>query len=98
MSTLKALLTDKHIIAFIILNIADVALTLLLLSWGGTELNPIYSSLGHVHLIPPTKLAFVGLTLLALWNYRLLHLVRWVNIGMGLIVAFNITMVIGQLI
>ena len=98
MSTLKALLSDKDIITFIVLNIADLALTLLLLSWGGTEMNPIYSSLGRVQLIPPTKLAFVGLTLLALWNFRLLHLVRWINIGMGLIVVFNISMVIGQFI
>jgi len=98
MSILKALLTDKSVVTFIVLNIADTALTLLLLSWGGTELNPIYSTLGRVQLIPPTKLAFVGLTLLILWNYRLLHLMRWINIGMGLIVAFNILMVIGQFI
>ena len=98
MSTIKALLTDKGIITFLLLNIIDVALTLLLLSWGGTELNPIYSSLERIQLIPPTKFIFVGLTLLVLWNYRLLHLIKWINVGMALIVAFNTLMVIGQFI
>ena len=98
MSTLRVLFADTGIIAFISLNVVNLALMLLLLSWGGTELNPIYSSLGRVQLIPPTKLVFVSLTLLALWNFRLLHLVRWINVGMALIVAFNITMVIGQFI
>ena len=98
MSNFKTLVTDKIIIAFIALNLADLALTLLVLSWGGVELNPIYASLSNAKLIPAAKIAYLTLSLLVLGYFRRLHLVRWLNVGMVFIVAFNITMASSQFI
>jgi len=95
MPTLKAFFTEKSVIAFIGLNIADLVLILFLISWGGTEIN---SSLGAIQLILPTKMAFISFTLLALWNYRILSLLRWFNLVMAVVVAFNMSMSISQLL
>jgi hypothetical protein len=92
MLTYKTLVTDKSIVAFVGLNLADLALTLLVLSWGGVELNPVYASLSDTSLIPQAKLTYVCLTLLVLWYFRKLYLIRWLNVGLVFIVAFNITM------
>jgi hypothetical protein len=98
MSTLRVLFADTGIIAFIGLNVINLALMLLLLSWGGTDMSPVYSSLGHVLLILTTNLAFVSFSLLVLWHFSLLHLLRWINLGVAVIVALNMSMVIGLFI
>jgi hypothetical protein len=98
MSTLKAVFTNISVTAFIGLNVADLALIVFLLSWGGTEIAPIHCSFNAIQLLPATKMAFISFTLLALWNYQLLYLLRWINLVVAVVVAFNMSMVISQLI
>lgn len=87
---MRLLLTSKGAPLFIGLNLVDVALTALVLSWGGRELNLIYSSLGSTNLIAVAKLTLVSLVLLGLAISHQLHLLKWMNMGMGLIVAWNL--------
>ena len=75
---------------FFFLNLVDALLTAFLLSLGAPELNPIYSSLGNIYVFAATKLVLVCLVLLGLTTFKQAHLLKWLNAGMGLIVAWNI--------
>ncbi len=75
---------------FLTLNLADIAITAFLLSFGASELNPIYAYLGSIYLLAVAKLALVCLVLLGLLRFNQLHLLKWLNAGLGLIVVWNI--------
>ena len=75
-------------------NIADLLLTVFLLSIGAPELNPIFASMGNIYVFAVTKIAMVGLVVLALARFNQLHLLKWLNVGMGLIVVWNILAVV----
>ena len=98
MPALRVFLADTRVIAFIGLNVVDLALMVILLSWGGMGMNPVYYLLGRVLLILLIKLAFVSFSLLALWNFSLLHLLRWINLAVAVAVALSVSLIIGQFI
>lgn len=86
----------KSTLPFVALNLIDIELTWLLLSHGGNELNPVYSSLGSIQLLPITKVILTCLVLLGLGAFHQFHLLKWLNLGMGLVVAWNLVMVISM--
>ncbi|MBN1376035.1 MAG: hypothetical protein JXA01_07765 [Dehalococcoidia bacterium] len=79
---------------FIGFNLADLLLTMFLLSIGAPELNPIFASMGNIYVFAVAKLAMMGVIVLGLARFNQMHLLRWVNIGMGLIVTWNILAVV----
>ena len=89
-SQLSAAFTSRGSLLFITLNIADAALTTSALSSGGSELNPFYFALGNPIVVLAAKILLVGVIILGLVMSRRLHLLNWLNIGMGLIVAWNV--------
>ncbi len=78
---------------FISLNVADVLLTVASLSLGARELNPVYSAAGPVG-IAAIRTFILGIVLLALFLSRRIHLLNWLNIGLILVVIWNIVAVI----
>ena len=72
------------------LNLADLLLTVFLLSIGAPELNPVFASMGNIYLFASTKVILVGAVMLGLFYFNQSHLFKWLNAGMGLIVAWNI--------
>lgn len=76
------------------LNVADITLTVLALSLGSHELNYIYSALGSPTLVVIIKMLMVGGVILALGVFRRVHLLNWLNIGMALIVGWNVAAVL----
>ena len=86
----------KGLLPFIALNLIDIELTWLLLSYGGNELNPIFSSLGNIQLLLVTKVTLISLALLGLGSFHQLHLLKWLNLGMGLVVTWNLVMTISM--
>jgi hypothetical protein len=94
MSQLRVTLSPRIALPFIILNVADVALTALALSLGSRELNYIYSALGSPILVVAIKMLMVGGVILALGLLRRTHLLIWLNIGMALVVVWNVAAVL----
>jgi hypothetical protein len=94
MSQLRVTLSPRIALPFIILNVADIVLTVLALSLGSRELNYIYSALGSPILVVAIKMLMVGGVILALGVSRRTHLLSWVNIGMALVVGWNIAAVL----
>jgi hypothetical protein len=90
MSQLRVALSPRIALPFIVLNVADITLTVLALSLGGRELNYIYSALGSPILVVAVKMLLVGGVVLALGLFRRTHLLNWLNIGMALIVVWNV--------
>lgn len=86
--------TLKPGILFCILNLSDIALTAFLLSLGAPELNPVYSSLGNLNSLIATKFILVSLVLMGLLIFNRVHLLKWLNAGMGLIIIWNVLAVI----
>jgi hypothetical protein len=78
---------------FLTLNIADLGLTAFLLSIGAQEMNPIYASSGSLYSLAVTKIALVSLIFIGLVAGNRMHLLKWLNIGLGLIVVWNIVAV-----
>ncbi len=79
---------------FVGFNIADLLLTAFLLSIGAPELNPVFASMGNIYVFAAAKIAMMGVVVLGLARFNRLHLLKWLNVGMGLIVAWNILAVI----
>jgi hypothetical protein len=94
MSRLRVTLSPRIALPFIILNVADITLTMLALSLGSHELNYIYSALGNPILVIATKMLMVGGVILALGVSRRTHLLNWLNVGMALIVVWNVAAVV----
>jgi len=62
----------KLFIVFIVLNIFDYSTTVLGLSLGATELNPVMDYLFSLHIILPLLIKFVTIAFLWVWmQYRL---------------------------
>ncbi len=79
---------------FIGFNIADLLLTVFLLSIGAPELNPIFASMGSIYVFAAAKITMMSVIMLGLARFNQMHLLRWVNVGMGIIVAWNILAVV----
>ena len=78
-------ISNKLIAVFVVLSVADAVLTYIAISFGGKELNPIMN-LGNLYLM---KGVLSALVLLALIKFGKTYLLRYVNIGMCIIVAYN---------
>lgn len=79
-------LNKNHVVLFIILNLLDLGLTLASISLGSTELNPILR-LGSLPLLK----AILSLSiLLLLLRFSKGHLLKLLNIGLVVIVIYNI--------
>jgi len=70
---------------FLVLNGLDIYLTNLAISLGSHELNPIMN-LGH---LPLMKVVLSVLVVLLLCWFQKVYLLRYVNIGMCVVVAYN---------
>ena len=75
---------------FLTLNVADLGLTAFLLSIGAQEMNPIYASSESLFSFAVTKVTLVSLVLIGLVAGNRMHLLKWLNAGLGLIVVWNI--------
>ena len=84
----------KHGTLFLTLNVADLAITAFLLSIGAHEMNPIYASSGNIYSLAATKIALTFLILIGLVVGNRMHLLKWLNVGLGLIVVWNIVAVV----
>ena len=74
---------------FLTLNVVDLGITAFLLSIGAQEMNPIYASSGNIYSLAATKIALTSLILIGLTAGNRMHLLKWLNIGLGLIVIWN---------
>jgi len=90
MSQLRAIMTSRPTLLFIILNVADISLTTRALSLGGRELNLVYSTAGSPLLMTTIKMLLVGFVVVALGVFRRSRLLNWLNIGMALVVGWGI--------
>jgi hypothetical protein len=81
---------NKHGFLFLTLNFVDLGITAFLLSIGAQEMNPIYASTGNLYSLAATKIALTSLILIGLVAGNRMHLLKWLNIGLGLIVIWNI--------
>lgn len=79
---------------FLSLNVADLVITVFLLSIGAQEMNPIYASSQSLLSLAITKVALMSLILVGLVAGNRMHLLKWLNIGLGLIVIWNIVAVV----
>jgi hypothetical protein len=82
-----------NISLFVGLNITDVLLTIASLSLGARELNPVYSAASPLG-IAAIRTVILGIVILALVLSRRIHLINWLNIGLILVVIWNIVAVI----
>ncbi len=94
MTQLRIGFTSKAALLFIALNLADIALTVFALSLGSRELNYVYSSLGSPALLVTVKMLTAGIVVLGLGVLNRSRLLSWVNIGMVLIVIWNVLAVL----
>lgn len=78
---------------FLTLNVADLGITAFLLSIGAQEMNPIYASSESLFSLAATKIALVGLVFIGLVAGKRIHLLKWLNVGLALIVVWNIVAV-----
>ena len=85
-----SLFTSKAALVFIILNAADIILSTLAISAGSQELNYIYTALGSPVLIAVVKLLAAGIVILVLGLFHRSRILNWLNIGMALIVSWNV--------
>jgi hypothetical protein len=79
---------------FLSLNVADLGITAFLLSIGAQEMNPIYSSSESLLSLAVTKITLVCLVMVGLVAGNRMHLLKWLNIGLGLIVIWNIVAIV----
>lgn len=93
-SQLRIRFTSRAALLFIMLNVADIALTALALSLGSRELNYIYSTLGSPVLIGAVKMLTVGILIPGLGLFNRSHILNWLNVGMALVVAWNLAAVL----
>ena len=70
---------------FVAFGIIDAILTYLAISFGSRELNPIMG-LGNLYV---TKALLTALVLFALLKFGKMYLLKYVNVGMCGIVAYN---------
>ena len=82
--------TSRAALVFIILNVADISLSALAISSGSHELNYIYSALGSPILIAAVKMLTAGVVILVLGMFQRSHILNWLNVGMALIVGWNV--------
>jgi len=76
---------------WIALNLADLALTIVAVKMGLTEINPLFALMTDqiaVLVIVKVILTVAAVVLLAL--IKKLHLLKWLNIGMAVVVAWNL--------
>ena len=77
---------SKAVILFILLNVLDVYLTSLALSLGSSELNPVMK----LGALPLMKSVLVVLAILLLWRLDKFYLLKYLNIGMSIVVVYNL--------
>lgn len=78
------------------LNLMDLATTLTALEMGYSEGNPIMSGMGSIEFV----VYKIGLTLLALvllTRFQKTHLLKPLCLGIGIVVIWNLALVIGGL-
>ena len=83
-------------LTFILLQVADVATTLVALSYGGYEQNPLVSRfmmLGTVHGLLWSKLVVLAIAAVII-RYRGFRVIRTANIAFAVVVGWNIIMLI----
>ena len=82
----------KSIILWLILNLLDTLTTILAIERGLSESNPLITWVGgDIEGLIIYKVLMTILALLFLAKIKKLHLLKWLNIGMGLVVIWNIT-------
>lgn len=76
---------------WIALNLADLALTIVAVKMGLTEINPLFALMTtHIAALVIVKilLTMVAVGFLAL--IKKLYLLKWLNTGMAIVVAWNL--------
>ena len=73
---------------WLVLNVADLIVTLVALERGCSEVNPMMSGLGAIELVA-YKLGLTLLVVALLVRIRRLYLLRWLNVGIALVVVWN---------
>lgn len=76
---------------WIVLNLADLALTIVAVKMGLTEINPLFALMTTqiaALVIVKILLTVAAIGFLAL--IKRLYLLKWLNIGMAIVVAWNL--------
>ena len=73
---------------------ADIVLSTLAISSGSHELNYIYSALGSPILVAAVKMLTAGIVILVLGLFHRSRILKWLNVGMALIVSWNVMAVL----
>lgn len=76
---------------WIALNLADLALTIIAVKMGLTEINPLFALMTTqiaILVIVKILLTIAAIGFLAL--IKRLYLLKWLNIGMAIVVAWNL--------
>jgi hypothetical protein len=91
----------NSLLLFLLLQVLDVATTILALALGGHEQNPLvghFMALGPIQGLIVSKLLVFALALAIVLVLRRQNAIRWANIVFSLIVAWNLTTIARLLI
>jgi hypothetical protein len=91
---MQAISTSTRIFLFIALNIIDIALTAFAISLGASEMNYIYAAARNPVNMMALKMMLAGLVISGLLMFRRTDMLHLVNIGMVLVVLWNIVAII----
>ena len=76
---------------WIALNLADLALTIVAVKMGLTEINPLFALMTtQIAVLVIVKILLTVAAIVFLALIKKLHLLKWLNIGMAVVVAWNL--------
>jgi hypothetical protein len=87
----------NSLLLFFLLQVLDVATTIVALALGGREQNPLvghFMALGTIQGLIVSKVLVFALALAIVLLLRRQNAIRWANIVFSLIVAWNLTTIV----
>ena len=91
---MQAISTSTRVFLFVSLNIIDIALTAFALSLGASEMNYIYATAGGPVNMLMMKMMLAGAVISGLLLFRRTNMLNWLNIGLVLVVLWNVVAII----
>ena len=91
---MQAISTSTRVFLFVSLNIIDIALTAFALSLGASEMNYIYATAGGPVNMLMMKIMLAGAVISGLLLFRRTNMLNWLNIGLVLVVLWNVVAII----
>jgi len=91
---MQAISTSTRVFLFVSLNVIDIALTAFALSLGASEVNYIYAAAGSPVNMMVMKLMLAGAVISGLLLFHRTNILNWVNIGLVLVVLWNVVAIV----